>query len=679
MASRLARVAALQKQLEARALRRFARRFAAAAERSKTPAPPRWPFLRSKRLTSELSKFFDADGPDGPRELWVAGGRGSGASTAIQAAVGSSKQTIFVDAEKGEDVMQDTLRRRLAEILTNRKEVAVETMLAAVLEDFPKASRGLVASLEAVAGRLGLPTALPSGVEVPACRELLEKHRQDPLRLAVSSCQMLAQLPRLQLSPPSAVHVALALLSDAGRREGGASSAVDFLFSAARGCQTDLPVVLLRAHAAREGLVESIRKTGGGLRVLIQSYDAFASVRAAESGVPVLTSDEWSQDMARAIFLPRFIPEQEAQDWPAVWEAVGGHPAHLRQLSELIVEERKVIEAERLQEEKEEEQAERHRQKLRPGRNPDAEEYLEIAKQQSRDDSFRADARQPEGAVELVLRRLPELMKEEIDAVERQLQRFAVHPSLPGLLPSGSGKRVAALNLKLKELAEGVAVEGGFQDVDPLALALLETNLLVPKWHPRRRLVTPNQLTRSLLASRLFCGETGCMGGCSLRLLEIVNVFSEQLEKKGLQLVRRIVSDSVDAEELPSSGLAFPKTDRRSQVVRGLVFCRSLTSLPDTQWNSGVFSDVVGLNAVLGESGDKKEDDKSVDKERLFDAISKGFEMTQQCVPTIKEHSAATKSRQEDLKQIVPEINAKTWLVVWNMFIFPYIANNNPK
>jgi hypothetical protein len=52
--------------------------------------------------------------------------------------------------------------------------------------------------------------------------------------------------------------------------------------------------------------------------------------------------------------------------------------------------------------------------------------------------------------------------------------------------------------------------------------------------------------------------------------------------------------------------------------------------------------------------------------------------MTQQCVLIIKEHSAATKSRQEDLKQIVPEINAKIWLVVWIMFIFPYIANNNP-
>ena len=33
---------------------------------------------------------------------------GAGASTAIQAAVGSSSETIFVDAEKGEEVMQET-------------------------------------------------------------------------------------------------------------------------------------------------------------------------------------------------------------------------------------------------------------------------------------------------------------------------------------------------------------------------------------------------------------------------------------------------------------------------------------------------------------------------------------------------------------------------------------------
>ena len=45
----------------------------------------------------------------------------------------------------------------------------------------------------------------------------------------------------------------LALLSEAGRRQGGASAAVDFLFTAAQCCQSDLPVVLLRAHAAREG------------------------------------------------------------------------------------------------------------------------------------------------------------------------------------------------------------------------------------------------------------------------------------------------------------------------------------------------------------------------------------------------------------------------------------------
>ena len=35
--------------------------------------------------------------------------------------------------------------------------------------------------------------------------------------------------------------------------------------------------------------------------------------------VPVLTSDEWSQDMARAIFLPRFIPEQDGQR-VALWK-----------------------------------------------------------------------------------------------------------------------------------------------------------------------------------------------------------------------------------------------------------------------------------------------------------------------------------------------------------------------
>jgi len=310
------------------------------------------------------------------------------------------------------------------------------------------------------------------------------------------------------------MHVALALLSEAGRRQGGASAAVDFLFTAAKCCQSDLPVVLLRAHAAREGLVERITtqsvkgQKAAKLRFLVQSYDGLAAVRANEVGVPVLTADEWSHDMARAIFQPRFLAEEEKDDWRAIWGALGGHAAHLRHISELIVEERKFVEAQRLKEEQEEEKAEKHRQKLRPGRNPDAEQYLEIAKQQSRDDSFRADARQPEGAVELVLRRLPELMKEEVDVVEGQLHRFSMHPKLQGGLwngrPSRSfslGRSVAALHERLNDLAvEGVDVSGSFEDVDPLVAVLLETGLLVPKWHPKR-LVVPNQLTRSLLVA----------------------------------------------------------------------------------------------------------------------------------------------------------------------------------
>eukprot|EP00435_Cladocopium_sp_Y103_P019125 s4396_g4.t1 len=68
-------------------------------------------------------------------------------------------------------------------------------------------------------------------------------------------------------------------------------------------------------------------------------------------------------------------------------------------------------------------------------------------------------------------------------------------------------------------------LRSAFQDVDPLALAMLETNLLVPKWHPRRRLVTPNQLTRSLLVA---WADALCDSW-------------------------RIVAESLDAEELPSS------------------------------------------------------------------------------------------------------------------------------
>ncbi|CAK9087376.1 Hypothetical protein (Fragment) [Durusdinium trenchii] len=369
------------------------------AKAAKAKVAPRWPFLRSKSLTLELQKFAG----DVQRELWVTGARGSGAGTAIQAALPNA---LILDMEQGENAMQAMLRERLPEFMENKEDL-VESCIAGAFEQFPKAGTSLLATVEALVGRMGLPHALPSGTEVPQSREILEKHRTDPVSLAVHVCTLLAGSPRLQL-PPRRLTVALALLSEVGRREGGASSALDFLLAAA-GDRLSGPLVLLRAHAT-PGLLERARGKSGprSPRLLVQSYDGIGALRASEAGVPVLTADEWSQDMAKAIF-QRFLPEEEADDWRAVWTCVGGHAAHLRRVAELIVEERRLIEAERLREEQEEERDELRRQKLRPGRNPDAEEFLEIAKKTIRDDSFRADARTPQTAAEQLLRRLPEV------------------------------------------------------------------------------------------------------------------------------------------------------------------------------------------------------------------------------------------------------------------------------
>lgn len=49
-----------------------------------------------------------------------------------------------------------------------------------------------------------------------------------------------------------------------------------------------------------------------------------------------------------------------------------------------------------MKEEQEEERAEKERQKVSPLRNPDAQQHLELSKQQNREDSFRADSRREE-------------------------------------------------------------------------------------------------------------------------------------------------------------------------------------------------------------------------------------------------------------------------------------------
>ncbi|CAJ1362155.1 unnamed protein product [Effrenium voratum] len=305
------------------------RRFAAPARPAKAAkAAPRWPFLRLRALSAELQTFLAGEGG----ELWVTGSPGSGASTAILSVL-PNHPAVVLDAEKGEQQMQDTFRRQLAEQLGDREELA-EECIAAVLEEHPQAGEALVATVERAA-RLGLPAALPAGTEVPACRELAQKHRTQPQRLCSSACGVLLQQQRLQLQPASRLHVALALLSEAGRREGGVAGALDFLLAAAK--RSRLTLVLLRAQLAPRFLQRATEtRAGGSLRLLAQSYDGLAALRARESGVPVLTAEEWSEEMARAIFQPRFIPEEDQRDWRAVWAAVGGHPAHLRQLAELL-------------------------------------------------------------------------------------------------------------------------------------------------------------------------------------------------------------------------------------------------------------------------------------------------------------------------------------------------------
>ncbi|CAJ1417979.1 unnamed protein product [Effrenium voratum] len=518
------------------------RRFAAPARPAKAAkAAPRWPFLRLRALSAELQTFLAGEGG----ELWVTGSPGSGASTAILSVL-PNHPAVVLDAEKGEQQMQDTFRRQLAEQLGDREELA-EECIAAVLEEHPQAGEALVATVERAA-RLGLPAALPAGTEVPACRELAQKHRTQPQRLCSSACGVLLQQQRLQLQPASRLHVALALLSEAGRREGGVAGALDFLLAAAK--RSRLTLVLLRAQLAPRFLQRATEtRAGGSLRLLAQSYDGLAALRARESGVPVLTAEEWSEEMARAIFQPRFIPEEDQRDWRAVWAAVGGHPAHLRQLAELLVEERKQLDERRRQEELEEVRQERQREENQPMRSPDAEYHLQIAKQQLKDDSFRADARVAQGAVEQLLSRLPELLEPELQRLERDLQRFAHHPTLRGVLPERPAAAAAHLGSRLQ--VNALPLPGSMDEMDPFVLAMLETGLLIPKFQSQQ-LVVPNQLTRQVLAAWRMAGEV---------VLDVVSVGWPEAAWAGAhcnslpfgQWLERMVQESLDVAELPSS------------------------------------------------------------------------------------------------------------------------------
>jgi len=210
-----------------------------------------------------------------------------------------------------------------------------------------------------------------------------------------------------------------------GRRAeaAGPLTASQYLMAAAHGIASsrDVVIVFLRAEAltrpkagrkpsalgvAFHQLIQDIASDPAskrGVRFLFQTYDAVAAVRAREAGFPVLSADGWSQDMAKAIFQPRYLPPENKVEWNAVWAAVGGHPSHLRQVAELLVEERKMLEMQARQEEMEELRKSMQREREQPYRNPDAESFVKISEEQIKDDSFRADARQPESAAEQLL------------------------------------------------------------------------------------------------------------------------------------------------------------------------------------------------------------------------------------------------------------------------------------
>ncbi|CAE7471013.1 KTR2 [Symbiodinium natans] len=339
---------------------------------------PRWPFLRSKALSAGLSDFLS----QGPEQLLVSGARGSGASTAIRAALAqlgsspASPMTVVLDcSQAGKGSLEDAFRKQLAEQLATleEQEALIESMMEAVVAAHPEVEAALVASVTAVSGRQGLPGAVPSGTEVPACRALLDKRLPAP-KLVAAASSVLAALPRNAPNRPSA---ALAFLCDAGARQ-GPHLAMSCLLTAGRRAavtsQGDLVLVLLRADAAEGALRNCLDPPSPGdagagkLRVLLQSYDALRAIRTSAAGVPVLTADEWSEEMARAIVQPRFLPSEEVTEWSAMWAAVGGHASHLKQVAEALVEERRSLEAKRRQQEMDELRQEIKREREQPVR-----------------------------------------------------------------------------------------------------------------------------------------------------------------------------------------------------------------------------------------------------------------------------------------------------------------------
>lgn len=472
------------------------------------------------------------------------------------AGAGKTGSTVQADASSLwlAHSFMDALVRQLAESFNSSaalQEQLVERLASVIAHSHEDAKSGLVAAIDAVGNRAGLAGALPVGTEMPGCREALAMYSSDPGMLVVHAANSIVaavrRLRQAQLQPPTTVHAALLLLRDAGSRGGGGPlTSVKYLLSAAgslaavSGC--DVLIVLLRAELLTDtpkfqsvglALLEAIEmcvgdsadsshrvdngsmETGamvpcGTVRMLVQSRSGVDAARAEASGVDVLTADAWSEEMARAVFMPRYLQVEDEVTWRAIWAVIGGHAAHLRSLAEALEEQRFEMEQARVGEEAAKLRAEALLQ-FRPERSPDSEMKQKQAELEHQEDSVRADARAPPSAPEALLRRLPEVFADDISVFEQQVAAFVGHPLLSAIREAHTdrpGLLVAELCGPILGLCARPAVTvpaprdcGGLGFLaDPFLLALLDAGLLVPMWcDGGAQVVVANELTRSLL------------------------------------------------------------------------------------------------------------------------------------------------------------------------------------
>jgi len=432
-----------------------------------------------------------------------------------------------------------TLRMQVPEQATATSSESASKIAQYVLRRYPEAAQGIKSSATALGTRAGLPGAVARGTELaPQWKEANEKHGGDPVAFATAMANIVASVPgkQLLLKPPTPVAALFALLRDAGVRldsTQGLSSMVPrstmYLLAATKGAAEvegrDIAVVLLRSellgrsaqgHEFLEHLTKVTSETTGGkgkgsLRLILQSRDGVAACRAKEElNATVLTADEWPEEMARAVMQPRFLDAEETAVWSGLWDSVGGHPAHLKRVAELVHEEKMLMAKEML-----EEQQQQQRQQLAAGMRPqmsqDAEEWAARSTAQKMEDSWRHDVKGvSETPSDRLMRRLPQAMQNEVQEFENQVKSFGEHPYLRIFLESAGGSAGALTSLarRVDELCKagsaGVPVNGKIGDVqDPLLLALLDVGLASPRWDSegKARVAVAPKLARSTLSA----------------------------------------------------------------------------------------------------------------------------------------------------------------------------------